>query len=395
MQTLEKPGQQNRTPLVPQKKRTKIYALMGTAFFSALVVFGLINFQLLNKSGQKHQIAEVAQQAAAEQQSGVPSSHSWAWWLSKMYMEQAQAPDVVVFGSSLLGSAHISVDANFESKLLDVLTHRQMSFFQEQLSKRLGHRVCVFSLGSPGQMISDSYVLTRALFPVKKPKLVIATIAPRDFVDNTLPCPASTDHFKFFSNFLDLNAQAAAAYPDFFSRLGAEIERLPVKQTGKFRLNKFAEANESTYSNSEISRIGPGKSVVPAKAIPTMVDNTAEYKERFRNPNSANYQAEMQFFNSWLAEMRKQGIEVVVVAMPTTESNRKLLPDSFWTMFRKDVAAVCQKNNSDWFDLSDSGLFTQVDYLDTVHLNAYGGIRLFPVLAERLSLNPACVKALK
>jgi lysophospholipase L1-like esterase len=80
--------------------------------------------------------------------------------------------------------------------------------------------------------------------------------------------------------------------------------------------------------------------------------------------------------------------------MPTTAANRNLLPASFWQDFRSKIAAVCKENNADWYDLSDCGLFQQSDYLDTVHLNAYGAIRLFPVLAERMTMFEPAKKAL-
>lgn len=361
-------------------------AFFSTAFFAALVFFAGINMALSTSKTETRQLPEVLQQAADEKASNVKSSHSWAWWLSKYYQELPAAPDVVVFGSSLLGSAHISADANFESKLLDVLAHRQMSFLGNQLTQRLGHEVSIFSLGSPGQMISDSYVISKALFTSsKQPKVVIATIAPRDFIDNTLPCPASTDHYKFFSKFMDLTNNDSIAYPDFFSRLGAEIEKLPIKAASKLSMNKYAEPSKVEYESTSISRVEPGSSMVPAKAIPARVDNTAEYKERFKDPSSASYESEMQFFQSWLSSMQKKGITVMVVGMPTSPENRSLLPEKFWTKYRADVAKTCKQNNAEWFDLSDSGLFQATDYLDTVHLNAYGGVKLFPVIAEKLS----------
>ncbi len=383
MQTL-KPQTENEKIAVNSRKYSA--AFFSTAFFAALVFFAGINWAISNSKTEPRQIPEVLQQAAEEQANNIKQSHSWAWWLARYYQELPAAPDVVVFGSSLLGSAHISADANFESKLLDVLAHRQMSFLGSQLKQRLGHDVSIFSLGSPGQMISDSYVISKALFTnTKKPKLVIATIAPRDFIDNTLPCPASTDHYKFFSRFLDVAKDDAKAYPDFFSRLGAEIEKLPIKTASKLSLNKYAEPSKAEYESTSISRVEPGTSMVPARAVPSRVDNTAEYKERFRDPASSSYAAEMQFFQQWLSNLNKQGITVMVVAMPTTPENRKLLPEKFWTKFRADVSKTCKQNNAEWFDLSDSGLFQPTDYLDTVHLNAYGGVKLFPVIAEKLS----------
>lgn len=367
-------------------------------FFVALGLFVLLNVILLLSSfaSQKRDLSEVLSQARQEQSAGIPSRHSWSWWLSKLYLEQAQAPDVVVFGSSLLGSAHTSVDAQYLFQLIDVLTHRRMAFLEDQVSKRIGQKVSIFSLGSPGEMISDSYVLSKGLFTAgHKPKMVIATIAPRDFVDSTLAFPAVTDHYKFFSNYLDLSNVSKYAYPDFFARLGAETDRLPLKRVSKLLFNQNSESAKGDWNQCESCRIEPGKAVVPAQAVPRQVDNSKEYEERFRDISGPNYASEMHFFRRWLSELRGQGIAVMIVCMPTTQGNRQLLPPSFWQRFRSDVSSACKESNADLMDLSDSGLFVQSDYLDTVHLNAYGGVRLFPVIAERLSLFKAGVAALK
>jgi hypothetical protein len=362
-------------------------ACVSRAFFVALALFFLVNLVLfIGDAGRaKRSPSEVLAQARQEENSGVPSKHSWSWWLARAYEEQNRAPDVVVFGSSLLGSAHAAVDAVCMQQSVDVLTHRRMIYLEDEVCKRTGQKLSIFSLGSPGEMISDYYVISKALFvPGKKPRLVIATIAPRDFIDSTLAYPAATEHYKFFSSYLDLAGMAKFAYPDFFARLGAEVDRLPLKRLSKLAISRHAESTNTDWNLSEASRVAPGQAIVPVGTVPERADNTKEYVQRFRNPSGANYACEMGFFRQWLAEMKEQGIAVTVVCMPTTASNRQLLPASFWQRFRSDVAQTCRANQADWRDLSDSGLFGARDYLDTVHLNAYGAVHLFPVIAEQV-----------
>lgn len=383
---------------MPVARTSPLLAYSSRAFIVAILLFSLMNLLLLSTdfAGQKRNPAEVLTQARQERQAGLASKHSWSWWLTKLYEEQSQAPEVVAFGSSLLGSAHASIDADIMMQLIDVLTHRRMVFLEDQLSSRIGHKVSVFSLGSPGEMISDFYAISKALFVAgRKPKLVIATISPRDFIDSTLAYPAATDHYKFFSNYADLANMNKFAYPDFFSRLGAEMDRLPLKRLSKLAITDHAENIKTDWNQSESCRTEPGKSVVPAMAVPRQVDNTKEYQERFRQPFGPNYACELQFFRRFLADMKKQGISVTVVCMPTTKSNRQLLSEAFWQRFRRDVSAACHSNKADWLDLSEAELFQPSDYLDTVHLNAYGAYRLFPAIADHVSKTPESVSALK
>lgn len=392
MQTLQVKSKKKEQ--VPVAKRT-LAAYCGRAFIVAIALFALLNMLVARKEA-KRDPAEILLQAKQEQSAGIVSRHSWSWWLSKFYEEQAQAPDVVVFGSSLLGSAHASMDAEFLQQLIDALTHRRMVYLEDRLAHRLGYKVSIFSLGSPGEMISDYYAISKALIvSAKKPKLVIATIAPRDFIDSTLAYPGATDHYKFFSNYANLNNVANLAYPDFFSRLAAEMDRLPLKRLGKQAFTANAENDKTDWNQCESCRIEPGKALIPAQAIPKPVDNTKEYVERYRHPFAANYFSEMQFFRLWLADMKKQGIAVFVIGMPTTTGNRHLLPEAFWQRFRSDIAGSCKSSNADWLDLSESEIFKPDDYLDTVHLNTCGAYHLFPVIAEHISINPRSSNALK
>jgi hypothetical protein len=159
-------------------------------------------------------------------------------------------------------------------------------------------------------------------------------------------------------------------------------------------MSKHTVKSQSEWEEAESSRMEAGKSVVPAYALPKWVDNSKEYIERFKTPDSSTYNSELAFFRAWLKSMNDDGIAVMVVCMPTTEMNRKLLADKFWSKFRADINSSCKTFKADCFDLSDCELFKPTDYLDTVHLNVYGGFKLFPVIAERITLRPYYVNAL-
>lgn len=390
------------TPDAKKKKSGFIFASALAAFLALNIAIAVV---VRSKPQAARPITEVLKQAEEERRAAAEAgvdvkanTHSWSWWLAKYYLEQKQTPDIVLFGSSLIGSAHASIDAVCKQNSIDVLSHREMIYLQDQLSKRAGRQLSVFSLASPGEMISDSFVLYKALLqPGKTPKLVIATIAPRDFIDATLAYPGTTEHYKFCSRFLgnQLDSFKNEAYPDIFTRLQAEIEQVPLKAFFLPAWTKYAEASDSRFTAPELGRIRPGASLVPPVVVPPRQDNSAEYRRRFKKPESATYKAELRFFKSWLADMQAKGIKVLVICMPTTKSNRNLLSLSFWQKFSNDMHDACLTNEAGWLDLSTSGLFDdKQDYLDTVHLNALGAAKLFPVIADRIVSDPVLKKAL-
>jgi len=82
--------------------------------------------------------------------------------------------------------------------------------------------------------------------------------------------------------------------------------------------------------------------------------------------------------------MQQEDIKVLVVGMPSLPMNRALLPDSFWQEFRGQLLATTKAHGAEWLDLTDSTAFEKSDFLDTVHLNASGGEKLFALMAANI-----------
>jgi hypothetical protein len=320
----------------------------------------------------------------------------WSWWLARKWLQEPQSPDVVLFGSSQMGSAMVASDAKHLYEVVDALTHRRASTFEDLLSERLYHPVRVFSLASPGAMCSDAYMASSALFKDgKKPKLVVIGISPRDFIDNTMPYPAATEPYKFYSQFVSPGDLTKYAYDGAFAWLQFGVESLPCKKLGAYIQANLSSTNEPSGTknkpNTALAAIMgggeavPGKWLVPAVIPPMWSDNTKEYQARFRNPAPPVYRSELAFFDRFLHKMQDENIAVLVVGMPSLPMNRALLPTTFWHDFRDKIAAATNKYDARWLDLTDSDEFSKSDFLDTVHLNAYGGEKLFSRIARAIS----------
>lgn len=321
---------------------------------------------------------------------------AWSWWLARAFLAEPSVPDVVVFGSSQMGAAQSTVDADFLNRWVDVLTHKHIRLLESEIGESLGKCPSIFSLALPGAMISDQYLMTKALFRRdSKPRLVIATVAPRDFIDATMPYPGATDQFKFFSRYVDLENLETAAYNDPLSYLELLASKLPIRKAGitilqPERATDTGEANTESATavlaaiSAAPADVGTNKWVVPPHVDTPWIDNTIEYKRRFKGPNMRNYESELAFFKAWLAFLRQEGIEVLVIGMPSMECNRRLLPDSFWLRMRQDISLVCRTHRVDFVDYTDSPAFSKEDYLDTVHLKSRGGKKLFGLLAKKM-----------
>lgn len=387
------------------KQRPFVVNLAQNSFARALLIFAALNMVLgATYCPAKHSVAEEFH--PVELTDRVPGSlrKPWSWWLARGYLTCAH-PDVVVFGSSQMGSAQATIDAKSSNKWIDVITHRRISYLESLLKNADDKKrdCAVVSLAMPGAVVSDEYLMTKALFSNDHhPSTVLITIAPRDFIDDTLPSPAATDQFKFYAKFVDLGPLEQIAYSDPWDHFDFKLKQLPWRVLGTgiqalFKNETSATTSKATDVLQAVTAAATDPSqnqwVVPPQMPDKWTDNTLEYRFRFKGPNMKHYAAQMQFFDSWLADLRARNIKIVVAAMPSMEMNRRLLPETFWLKFRSDLANKCAQHDADWVDLSAAPEFEQKDYLDTVHLNARGAEKLMPRLAEAIIATRTVVSA--
>jgi len=297
-----------------------------------------------------------------------------------------------------------------------------------------------------GGMASDYYMIERTLFQDNhRPKLTIICLSPRDFIDNKLPSASSTEPFRFFARFMDAGKLTELAYPNLqerlFARLDTALSRMPVRRLSDFGLagikqisSQISSLSENSHSSSQAAKVAAAANVDEVAAQPTVfsngssmavlgplpakqnaphttialakaisnrqlqvklgewvvppdmqnifVDNSVEYKIRYSNPNPPSYAIQQSFFRELLSDLQKRGCSVLVVEMPTLPSNRALLPQKFWSDYQQSLSSACEKTGASLVDFSADADFQKSDYVDTVHLNDFGGLKFFSKLAK-------------
>jgi hypothetical protein len=92
------------------------------AFSVALALFVLVNVGVASLSKwYQPRVQEVAFRWSEEDARIKP----WSWWLARRWLQQKHAPDLVLFGSSQMGSAMVASDAKHLYEVVDALTHRR------------------------------------------------------------------------------------------------------------------------------------------------------------------------------------------------------------------------------------------------------------------------------
>jgi hypothetical protein len=304
--------------------------------------------------------------------------------------------------------ATYTTDAVTLNKTIDAVEHRHTRTLERDLQTQTGAKPEVFNFSTSGAMVSDDLLISRALFrDGNKPKLVILSVNPRDFVDACVPSVSSTEPFGFFSRYVSLNDDLShAAFNSFFDQVAFEFDhlalkklrqtclswiesRVPVSKESRVLVEKPEDQDrtKAIFGGGGDIKLGDFKVYADTRYNPVL-DNTCEYMRRYRNPNSSLYKRELIFFKALLADLREKKIATLVIGMPSYELNRFLLPDKFWNEFNSTMQAQCKAQGADWLDLSSSKLFELRDYLDYAHLNYHGGAKLLRAIAAHVAGNP-------
>lgn len=385
------------------KSKTKALAC---GFLVALAGFFVIN---LFAVGTLKEPSGLTREMLSKRSEESSQEGSWSFWIARNYLQREKAPPVVMFGSSLIGSATFSADSVTVKNFRDCVQDRRAATLEKDLKQRLGQGTEVFNASIPGSMASDAYLISRALFKADdKPQLVIIGVNPRDFIDNTVTAPADTEPFQFFSRYVGLGKLSRAAFSDPFAFLDWNFHQyLPLKRLNSqlaevaANLSRIGQNGENARPRTLVSHLNKkrdilqvfmgggldirkGEWLIPYPMPFGFQDNMPEYMRRYKSTKTSLYPAEKKFFNAFLARLKEENIKVLVVNMPATLPNRALLPDSFWHEFKTYLSSTSTKYGAEYLDLSDDFRFISTDFLDTVHLNSMGGARLFNIMADTI-----------
>ena len=130
-------------------------------------------------------------------------------------------------------------------------------------------------------------------------------------------------------------------------RQTASIE-LPLRAVQRLARHPGADATQQVkfVMGGYSGNIKPGDAVLYPNHLKFFVNNASDYKKRYHNTHPANYDAQMQYFKSYLSYLSDQGVHVLVVGMPLTELNREILPADFWQEFRGQIAPYLRLGGS-------------------------------------------------
>lgn len=374
------------------------------AIASSYVVWALVAFISLDV------LARVVLPDHGEQRLVAPN-RSWVWWAVRDYQKLSQAPDIVLMGSSLMMTALYGADATYFQKPRNVALHHRSDLLEKLLEEKTGEKVNTAAFAIGGQMASDAYALSSTLFSgPKKPGVIIYGIAPRDFMDNTLASPASTETFKYMERVGDLSGarydsrSSIWEWADFAVNSASAICNhrpeilFAYNEWWKSCLKRSAlfndlEAVHTPFALRKIALLelpedqGPNDlEIVPYDVSSSQyIDNSQEYRMRYASFRKKNFDQQMRFLERMLDHCRKEQIKVILVNMPLTVENLGLMPSGLYDAYLDHVRHLATKYGASVLNMNKPSVFPKTYFADSVHMNGRGGVKFFQELANAIT----------
>ncbi len=339
--------------------------------------------------------------------------HNMVWWNANALLARPKAPDLAVFGSSLVVQSHLHGEAKHFNRNIEPTTDYRSGIIEESFQKQLNQPIDSFVFGVHGMMASDQYALFTTLLSEKfHPKLVIFAVAPRDFIDRSLLTLNSSQSARFAGHFVgkqifpDKQRRRDAWLEDSFKSLCAifaqrgnliTFEKDVERKLIDFYFDDIVHAKRGDISARTMKAmifLGGAQEIRAGQAnvYPNdpkelqWVDNTDEYRMRYLPYDSKGFDEQALYFDKTLSRCNQLGIKVVVVNMPLMSQNIAILPGGVYDNYFQRVQSLSKAHHAEFWNFNQPGLFFKTDFADTVHLNATGGEKLYLMLAEKLAV---------
>lgn len=329
------------------------------------------------------------------------------------FFDSNKRPQLLVLGSSLPMEAIARYDAQFtgsfdENNLDAVRKYTGASYLEHLIAEKNGTSMTAFNLTCVACMASDAeLILRRVVEAGRAPQIVIFGIGPRDFIDNIVPAVGKTPVSKLLTNRITLPEIVTQARPLEETRellIGQLVYLYKVRGDYKTMLTGWAcdllSHPADLYESNQLAKIAKQQTQTTAQETavksstlpapkPSQFADLPEWKERYLPANFERFEKEKASFENMLATCKKNGIRMIVVNMPLTSENKKLIPDKLYSRYRSEICKLPAQFGDELIDLDSNKAFQLSDFYDSAHVNSQGGKKVQDLMvssAKTLSL---------
>jgi hypothetical protein len=312
-----------------------------------------------------------------------------------------EKPEVVLMGSSLVRFPFWLSDLKHSNNVARFNDYSWCEYLEKQVGKKANRSVTIFDMGIDAAMVSDVYLICEKLFVGRDaPRLIVYGTNPRDFMDDLLPSDTGTLSFARLHGLNDLSRSDGLFATNLQEKADLFLQSIsPLYQyrrewqerLGKFYLTILPEPPTQapligppalSYEQQNLANVDRAK-----MQDGEWIRSIAEYEARWAKPSQEQFRRQARYLNAFLALAHDRGIEVLLIKMPLTQTNKSLMPQGLITAYDRVIAEEAKRWNVEVIDMK--GKFTPGEFyfFDIVHLNAKGGDILSAIVAETIALD--------
>jgi hypothetical protein len=350
-------------------------------FLKALAIFAAIN-AMCYSFFQTYDSQSVKARAQHPESLGLPRDFSDAllssYYLSKAkssladYETMDKSANIILLGSSLMLYPFWDADRSQGIKTGDVGYYHRSIFLEKRL-KQDGYAASVFNWSTLLQMESDSYLIAKQF--LQPNSVIVLGIAPRDFYDNVISSPADTYYFQQFASASDL--LSPSLFPNKLSLVDYALHKYVPLYSDRSPVQGWLAQRAYVLFLESLNMVPKPYYIPPF------------YLARYKGISVGGLKVQEDYFAQLLDLAKNNHDKLLVINMPLSKSNRELLPPGFYEDYRLITGNICADKQVRFIDLADcQNEFADTDYLDGVHLNGVGAVRLttkmLPALEQML-----------
>ncbi len=339
----------------------------------------------------------------------LPSAKSWVYWATQEFLQKHDHPQVVMIGSSLVMNATWLQEAAHLNQDVDIVANHRTTYLESVIKKYLPlFNAQCYNFGLPGSMMSDDYMVIRALFRGEhKPAIAVIGLGPRDLMDCRFNCAASSKHFQYLERYSDTHDIVDLTMPQFWQRVNFVVKEFDYFVGKKWNiqiatgetarqlcgpaLSMYSRQGPLEFSNEANYRLEIAKGVWiahPSQASYFFLDNTVEWKRRHRRTNDELFNNQAKFLELALQTCRREGIEPLLVNMPILTSSKNAMHPAIYPRHLGLLKQMADKYNCVVVDTNELATFVPQDFTDTCHMDASGGKKLLDIVGEAIATHP-------
>lgn len=348
----------------------------------------------------------------------LPAAHTWIWWATTEYLATQPPPDVVLMGSSLIMHSVSRCEADYVGRDIDYVTHHKSTYLRNSLMNKLpGYNGECFNFALPGGMLSDDFIIGRAMFnQQRKPKVLVLGLSLRDFMDTCVHCAGSTPAFRYLKRYCPIDDIVTLAWPEPWRQVeyymgkgfylyGKSLDLQVIAAESAKKLSSQllpAPANAAVCQTDYTqnlpvnlrSEVEKGMFIVQSKPKYDFEDNRPIFRKRYRNRNEKLFAVQKEFLEKLLQQCNDLGIKVVIANMPLTPDHHEILPPGQYPDYLAMLEQEAHKYGCTYIDLNTDPQFTRRDYYDTCHMNGTGGKKFLDTLIAKIQATPQLASTL-